>query len=106
MAPGPQRIKVSIEALRKDAAMWDESADELREAARVANRLGLGAVHFSYLGDKVGLVDVYGRIQGRIIYLLNEGTREYEKIAASLRTAADGYERDEANAVHRHNNIY
>ncbi len=66
----------------------------------------LAAVHLSYIGDKVGLVDMYRNLQDRLIRLLNEGTETFESLAAALRSAADGYERDEAEAVHRLNNIY
>lgn len=104
--PSEQKIRAAIDAIRRDASMWDESADELEDAARVAGRLDLAAVHFSYIGDKVGLVDMYRQLQDKLIRLLNEGSDTLESIAAALRTAADGYEQDEANAVHRTNNIY
>ncbi|WP_410815058.1 hypothetical protein [Micromonospora sp. 067-2] len=104
--PGPEKLKVSIEMLRKDAAVWDDSGDVLRDAAQVAARLELAALHFSYIGDQVGLVDVYQLLQDRLIRLLNEGSKTFETIAMSLRHTADGYERDEADGVHRLNNIY
>lgn len=105
-APGDGKLKVSIEALRKDAAVWDDSGDIMREAAQVAARLELAAVHFSYIGDKVGLVELYQQLQDRLIRLMGQGSETFETVATSLRTAADGYERDEADAVHRLNKIY
>ncbi|MBY8874268.1 hypothetical protein K7640_20775 [Micromonospora sp. PLK6-60] len=104
--PGPEKLKASIEALRRDATVWDDSGDILRDAAQVAARLDLAALHFSYIGDKVGLVDLYRQLQDRLIRLLGEGSATCETVAVSLRNAADGYERDEADAVHRLNNIY
>ncbi|RKR87387.1 hypothetical protein BDK92_1662 [Micromonospora pisi] len=104
--PGEQKLKASIEALRKDAAVWDESADVLRDAAAVGARLDLGGLHFSYIGDKVGLVELYQQLQDRIVRLLGEGAVTFDTLASGLRSAADGYERDEANAVHRLDNIY
>ncbi|MEH0981888.1 hypothetical protein [Micromonospora sp. CPCC 205556] len=104
--PGEQKLKVSIEALRNDAAVWDDSGDVMRNAAQVAARLDLAALHFSYIGDKVGLVELYQQLQDRMIRLLGQGSETFETIATSLRNAADGYERDEADAVHRLNNIY
>ncbi|MEV0156724.1 hypothetical protein AB0H57_23760 [Micromonospora sp. NPDC050686] len=104
--PGPEKLKTSIEALRRDATVWDDSGDIMRNAAEVAARLDLAALHFSYIGDKVGLVDLYRQLQDRLIRLLGEGSETCETVAVSLRRAADGYERDEADAVHRLNNIY
>lgn len=104
--PSEQRIKAAIDAIRRDASVWDGSADELREAARVAARLDLAALHFSYIGDKVGLVGMYRQLQDKLIRLLSDGGDTFESMAAALRAAADGYERDEADAVHRMNNLY
>jgi hypothetical protein len=106
MAPTEGQINVAIEALRTDAAMWDAGGDDLREAARVAGRLDLEALHFSYLGDKIGLVDVYQQLQDKMIRLLNQGGDTFEALGTALRSAADGYEQDEANGVHRANSIY
>lgn len=104
--PGEQKLRVSIEALRRDAAVWDDSGDIMKRAAQVAVRLDLAALHFSYIGDKVGLVELYRQLQDRLIRLLAQGSETCEAIATSLRSAADGYERDEADAAHRINNIY
>ncbi|MEV4713294.1 hypothetical protein [Micromonospora sp. NPDC049374] len=104
--PGEQKLRVSIEVLRQDAAVWDDSGDIMRRAAQVAARLDLAALHFSYIGDKVGLVELYRQLQDRMIRLLSEGSETCETIATSLRSAADGYERDEAANAHDINNIY
>ena len=102
-----QGLRVSIDALRRDAGVWDSSADILRQAAAVGARLELAALHFSYIGDQVGLVELYQQLQDRLVRLLGEGSATtFEQLAAGLRTAADGYEQDEANNVHRMNNLY
>ena len=106
MPPSEQKIKASIAALRQDAAMWDSSADQLRQAAAVAARLELAALHFSYIGDKVGMVAMYRELQDRLFRLLNEGGAAFDSLASALRSAADGYEQDEINGVHRMKNIY
>jgi len=98
---------VSIDARRRDAGVWGNSADILRQAAAVGARLELAALHFSYIGDQVGLVELYQQLQDRLVRLLGEGSATtFEQLAAGLRTAADGYEQDEANNVHRMNNLY
>lgn len=57
--PSGEQISAALKALRSDASAWEGAADSLSHAAQVAMRLDLGALHFSYLGDKVGLTDVY-----------------------------------------------
>jgi hypothetical protein len=59
MPPNDQQIKAAIEALRADASTWSVASDDLREAARVGARLELSPLHFSYIGDKIGLTEVY-----------------------------------------------
>jgi hypothetical protein len=106
MPPNDQQVKAAIEALRKDAGTWDAGSDELRAAAGVAARLELSALHFSYLADKLGLTEVYQQLQQRLCQLLNEGGDNFTALAGALRAAADGYEQDEINTVHRMTGIY
>ena len=104
--PDKQQVKAAIGALRKDASTWDEGAAELRDAAGAAGQLQLSALHFSYLADQLGLTETYQQLQIRLYRLLNEGADNLNELAAALRAAADGYEQDEANTVHRMTGIY
>jgi hypothetical protein len=106
LGPTDAQVTAAISALRTDASMWLGMADELREAAGVAGRLDLAALHFSYLGDKAGLTDAYRDIQDKLIRLLGEGAANFDSMGKALRTAADGYDEDERHAVHRMRNIY
>lgn len=106
MAPTDQQVKAAIAALRTDAATWDEASQTLRTAAAAAARLELSSLHFSYIGAQVGLTEVYQQLQDRLTRLLDEGSTNLASLAAALRTAADGYQRDEDNAVHRMTGIY
>lgn len=104
--PSEEQIKAAIGALRRDASTWDAAAGEMRTAAGVAAGLQLSAVHFSYLADQLGLTETYEQLQMRLYRLLNEGADNFGELAGALRVAADGYERDEENAVHRMTGIY
>jgi len=42
----------------------------------------------------------------RLYRLLNEGAENLNDLAGALRAAADGYEQDEINTVHRMTGIY
>jgi len=106
MPPTEQQIQVAIQALRKDGDTWAAGSDKLREAAAVAARLELSALHFSYLADQLGLTEVYQQLQQRLHTLLTEGADNLTALSAALRDAADGYEQDEINAVHRMTGIY
>ncbi|MGW4946366.1 hypothetical protein ACWEOZ_32830 [Actinoplanes sp. NPDC004185] len=106
MPPTEQQIQAAIQALRKDAATWAAGKDKLVDAAAVAARLELSALHFSYLGDQFGLSEVYQQLQQRLYTLLNEGAANFLALSAALSDAADGYEQDEINAVHRLTGIY
>jgi len=104
--PNEQQVKAAIGALRQDASKWDAGAAELRDAAGAAGQLALSALHFSYLGDKLGLTETYQQLQMRLYRLLNEGAENLNDLAGALRAAADGYEQDEINTVHRMTGIY
>ncbi|MFG1928987.1 hypothetical protein [Cryptosporangium sp. NPDC048952] len=106
MAPTPDEVRVALAAMRGDASTWDEMSDALAGAARVVDRLDLSSVQFSYVGDLVGLPEVYGEIQRRIAALLRQGSDEFDALGAALRQAADGYEEDDRSSAHQMRNIY
>ena len=106
MPPTEQQIQASIQALRKDAATWAAGKDKLVDAAAVAARLELSALHFSYIADQLGTAEVYQQLQQRLYTLLNEGAANFLALSTALNDAADGYEQDEINAVHRMTGIY
>jgi hypothetical protein len=106
MAPNDQQITAAIEALRVDASTWIAAADVLRDAAHVGARQDLDAFHFSYLGDLVGVTDIYRQLQHKLVRLLGEAADNATALAGALRTAADGYEQDEHDAAHRMSGIY
>jgi hypothetical protein len=106
MPPTEQQIKAAIQTLRKDADTWAAGKDNLVDAAAVAARLELSALHFSYIADQLGLAEVYQQLQQRLYTLLNEGAANFLALSTALRDAADGYEQDEINAVHRMTGIY
>lgn len=98
--PNSEQVRVALHALRSDAGKWEDVAATFRSAAQHADSLDLSALHFTYLGDKVGLVDTYHAIQATFVKLLSEGATNFENMAAVLRTAADEYERDDDAGAH------
>jgi hypothetical protein len=104
--PDPQQIAAALDAMRGDATMWREMAGEMRSAAAVADRLDLTKLHFSKLGEMLGMVDLYRDVQDRMIQLMNQGADNFDATATALNTAADGYDKDERDNVHRFTGIY
>lgn len=102
---GPQ-IAAALDAMRGDASMWRDMASQLREAATAADNLDLDKTEFSKLGEMLGVVDLYQDVQARLAALIHQGADNFDATAAALTTAADGYEKDEQNAVHRFTGIY
>lgn len=105
-APTGDEIQASIDALRQDARVWSDMAAEMDTALGAARGLTLSAFEFSGLGHLVGLDRVYDALQQRVVDLLRQGSGNFDSVADALRQAADAYERDEENAVHRLHNVY
>lgn len=104
--PTSQQISAALDAMRQDATMWRDMAGQMREAAGVADRLDLTKLHFSKLGDMLGMVDLYRDVQDRMVRLMQQGADNFDATAGALTTAADAYDRDEQNNVHRFTGIY
>jgi hypothetical protein len=99
--PTGEEVAVAIGALRRDAAEWLEWADSLARAAAVAADLSLTANDMCALSQLCGLPDLYARVQQRTAELAAHGAQGFTAVAGALTAAADGYEADERNAVHR-----
>jgi hypothetical protein len=102
--PVPERIAVSLEALRADAADWDHAAADLRGAAHRADAVVVPSAAFSFAGGPVA--EAYELLRGHTVALLSGGAGNFGAIAAALRAAAATYEADELNNVHRLRNVY
>ncbi len=99
--PSQDKVEVAIQTLRDDAQKWRAAAGELDAAARVTGEMDFQAFHFSYIGDKIGITESYRLLQDKIVDLLAGGATNFRNVAQALTLAADGYERDDRNAVHR-----
>jgi len=105
-APSKGTIDVALQALREDAELWRGMAGEIEVAARVAGEMDFQAFHFSYIADLIGVTESYQQVQEKLIQLLGDGAANFRNVAQALNTAADGYEQDERNAVHRLKNVW
>jgi hypothetical protein len=104
MAPTPQQITVALDALRADADGWAAVADTMRTAATTAGVQKLDPAAFSFAGQTAAVS--YEKLRDKMATLLAQAARNFDCVAAALRTSADAYEADEAAGVHRMQNIY
>lgn len=104
MTPAPERIAVSLEALRADAVDWDHAAADLRGAAHRADAVVVAPAAFSFAGGPVA--EAYELLRVHAVALLSGGADNLGAVAAALRAAATTYEADELEHVHRLRNIY
>jgi hypothetical protein len=106
MAPPPsnETIAAGIAALRDDAAAWLVAAAALAGASAAPPVLDAG--EFGLIGEQAGLAAVHTALRGQVADRLAEGSRTGTATAAALHRAADGYERDERDAVHRLRGIW
>ncbi|MHA6628823.1 hypothetical protein ACU61A_25565 [Pseudonocardia sichuanensis] len=102
--PTPDEIRVALKALRADAEDWALAAEQLRAAARTADRQKLDPAAFTFAGRAAAAE--YEELRARMAGLLAQGADNLDGIATALRASAAAYAADEAAGVHRMQNIY
>jgi len=102
---GPQ-VQAAIDAMRGEAARWDDMTQQALHTSTTAAGLTLNAFHFSGLGHLVGVDTLYTQLQQHLADLLVQAMHNFANTRDALYAAADGYERDEQDAVHRMKHIY
>jgi hypothetical protein len=98
--PTKEQVRVAVAALNADAAMWKQAAADLRTAAATGDRLDLSRLQLTYMAEKVGLVERYQQIQAQLVSVLYQGAANFDRIAATLRNAAEEYAREDAAGAH------
>lgn len=102
--PSAGQVTVSLEALRADAAGWENAAGELRAAARRADAAVVPPAAFSFAGGPVA--QAYELVRANTVGLLAEGADNFSALADSLRAAAATYEADELRNLHQFRSVY
>jgi hypothetical protein len=104
--PDGRQVEAAIHALRGEAALWDDLANQVLAMSGTAANLTLTSFDFSGLGHLAGVDTLYTDLQQRITDLLTQAMHNFVSTALALDNAAEGYERDEQNAVHRMRDVY
>jgi hypothetical protein len=92
-------VKAAISALHHDAGVWDQVAEQTRNAGQEANALALGETQLSWASVPSGLLDTYAEIQQKVVMLLAEASLVYSDLSTALDKVANAYELSDTNAA-------
>jgi hypothetical protein len=92
-------LKAALDALRSDAASWEQVASVTRQAAREASLLTLGPGELSWASLPTGLLDTYTELQSKVVTLLEEASEVYSGLSVKLDKAAYEYETNNERAA-------
>ncbi len=101
--PTADQVTVATEALRTEAGVWDTQAGSMSDIQSKVEGLRLNRVEAGLFQI---IFDTYGQVIDQVITRSGEGNKEMLDIGTTLRAVADTYEQEEANNVHKLNNIY
>jgi len=91
-------VEVVLDALRREAAVWDEQADTVRDVAQAADRLHLSRFQ---AGVFQLLHDAHRDAVDHVTQRCREGAAALTDVADALRATADAYERGDAAVAER-----
>lgn len=86
-------LKFAYDALAKDATIWDEAAASLQKASQAAGAIEIYRGAFSFAG--LDVADEYAALHAKVMDLLRDGSTEAGRIAQTLRTVRDDFQRVE-----------
>lgn len=92
-------LKTAIDALRNDAAVWDEISGVTAGAGTAAGLLGLTETTMSFAAGRTGLLDTYNLLNDRVAALLEDGSAVQHKLAVTLDQVAAAYEASDQRAA-------
>ena len=87
---------VALEALKSDAAIWDDVSAALDGAARAASGLSLAPSAFSFAGG--GVATTYESVRSAVESLLRGGALETSRAADTLLAVKRAYEQSDSAA--------
>jgi hypothetical protein len=94
-------VAVAVEAMRHDAAVWDEVSGVVGRAGQEAAALTLGEAQLSWASVPTGLLDTYQEIQRKVAALLGEGRDVTRGLSVTLDEVATAYQLSDDKAAAR-----
>lgn len=89
-------FEADVEAMRRDAGVWDDAAERMGAAATAAEQLTLGEYDLSIFGVESGLVDSYRAVHRWTVGLLGGAHTNLAGMAHALEKSAEAYEAEDA----------
>ena len=99
-------LKVAIDALRTDAALWDEIGSAVSSAGSAAGLLGLSETTMSFAAERTGLLATYNALADRMADLLTDAGTVHHRLAVTLDQAAAAYEANDERAAARFRGVW
>ncbi|MQA64095.1 MAG: hypothetical protein GEU86_22165 [Actinophytocola sp.] len=93
-------IGVAIEALRSDARIWEQAAEDLADPASAVGPLALnGSPDVMMYGADIGIDTTYNESRAAIEDLLGKAVGYFRELADTLVSVAANYEEGEAEGA-------
>ena len=101
--PSKAQIKVATDALRAEAAIWDQQSSELGKIVSQANDLRLDRAE---AGIFQIIFDAYSSVVDQVTARSGEGQQRMADVADTLHQVADTYDEEDAANLHLLKNLY
>lgn len=96
-------IQTALGALRSDAGIWDNAAQDVDAPRQAIGSLGLTGRDVSLYGMDKGIDKTYASAQSALQNMLRQAAENFRDLAGSLQHAADMYDQTEADHQQRIN---
>lgn len=98
-------VVVALEAMRADAKLWETASDNLKAPRSAIGGLVVTGDEFSMWAEERGIDRTYEDARTALEDMLGQAMTAFASMGASLRAAADTYEREEDANMHAMNKI-
>jgi hypothetical protein len=102
-SPDKDQMRVTTDALRKDAQIWDDQSTEMGKIVSKTQGLRLNRVE---AGLFQVIFDTYAQVIDQVTARSDEGQRSMTNVGSTLFSVANGYEQEEAARAHNLGNIH
>lgn len=96
---GDERISTALDAMRADAGVWNTAAADLKGPVDSVANLKLTGSEMSFFATEKGLDTTYDDARAALEEMLGKAADYFRKIGGNLESAAQQYERDDADAA-------
>lgn len=94
-----ESINAALDAMRADAAVWNTAAADLKGPINSIAGLKLTGGEMSFFATEKGLDVTYDDARAALEDMLGKAADYFQKISSNLESAAQQYERDDADAA-------